>query len=390
MSKRKICVVTGTRAEYGLLYPLMKEIEVDDDLELKIIATGMHLSPEFGLTYHDIEKDFKIDKKVEILLSSDSAIGVSKSMGLAQISLAEALDELSPDIVVVLGDRFEIFSVVATAMMMRIPIAHISGGEITEGAIDDNIRHAITKMSHIHFTATNEYRQRVIQMGEAPKRVFNVGEIGLDNLNKIPLFKKEEFEESINKKLKKRNYLITYHPVTLNNISKTEEEFKNILEVLDELDDALLIFTKANADEGGRLINSMIDEYVSKNYEKAIAFTSLGQQRYLSSLQFMDAVIGNSSSGIVEAPSFNTATINIGDRQKGRARAESVIDTSANKKELRDAFKHLYSADFQNLLKSVVNPYFQENAANKAKNILKNIDLANITKKEFWDCKCDQ
>ena len=279
---RKICVVTGTRAEYGLLYWLLKEIEADKELQL--IATGMHLSPEFGLTYQTIEKEFKINKKIEMLLSSDTSVGISKSMGLAQISFAESYDELKPDIVIVLGDRYEIFSATSAAMIARIPIAHIHGGEKTEGAFDESIRHSITKMSHLHFTATNEYKNRVIQLGEDPSRVFNVGGMGIENIKRLKLLSKDEFEKSIEFKLNIKNILVTFHPVTLEN-STAKEQFQQLLDAIDELEDTNIIFTKANSDTDGRVINQMIDEYVTKNSHKSIVFTSLGQLRYLSALQ---------------------------------------------------------------------------------------------------------
>ena len=384
MSKRKVCVVTGTRAEYGFLFWLMKEIEADTDLELQIIATGMHLSPEFGLTYKEIEKDFKIDKKIEILLSSDTPIGISKSMGLAQISFAESYDELKPDIVVVLGDRYEIFSAASAAMVARIPIAHLHGGEATEGLIDEPIRHSITKMSHLHFTATEEYRKRVIQLGENPERVFNVGGMGIENIKRLKLLSKEEFESCINFKLNKRNILVTFHPVTLEK-STAKEQFQELLNAIDELSETNIIFTKANSDTDGRIINQMIDDYVAKNSNKAVAFTSLGQLRYLSALQFMDAVVGNSSSGIAEAPTFKIGTINIGDRQKGRIKASSVIDCQPNKKDIQKAFEKLYSNDFQESLKRTKNPYGDGMPSKKIVDILKNIELTDIVKKHFYD-----
>ena len=387
MTKRKICVITGTRADYGLLTPLLHEIQNDNDLELQLVATGMHLSPEFGLTYKEIEKEFKIDKKIEILLSSDSSIGISKAMGLANISFSETYQELDPDIVVVLGDRFEIFSAVSTAMILRIPIAHLSGGELTEGAIDDSIRHSITKMSHLHFVATEEYRKRVIQLGENPDRVYNYGEAGLDNIKNLDLMSKIDFEKSINFTLNRKSLLITYHPTTLDTISKVENDFKNILDELDLLEETSLIFTKANSDEGGRLINGMIDKYVKENSNKAIAFTSLGQLRYLSALQYVDAVFGNTSSGIVEAPSFKIGTINIGDRQKGRTHATSVINATNERKSISKAIHTLYDDEFQNKLKFTINPYENENSSYKTKEILKNIDLKDIIKKSFWDIK---
>ncbi len=384
MTKRKICVVTGTRAEYGLLYWLMKDIESDAALELQLIVTGMHLSPEFGLTYKEIEKDFKIDKKIEMLLSSDTPIGISKSMGLAQISFAEAYEELNPDILIVLGDRYEIFSAVSSAMIARIPIAHISGGELTFGAFDEAIRHSITKMSHIHFVATNEYKQRVKQLGEHPKRIFNVGGMGIENIKRLKLLSKEEFEKSINFKLTKQNIIVTFHPVTLENAT-SKLQFQNLLDAIDTLNDTNIIFTKANSDTDGRIINNMIDRYVQDNSHKSVCFTSLGQLRYLSALQYVDAMVGNSSSGLAEAPSFKIGTINIGDRQKGRMQSRSVINTNTSTSSIKNAITKLYSNEFQNSLSNVVNPYYQENSVLNIIEILKNIELQDILKKEFQD-----
>ena len=386
MNKRKVCVVTGTRAEYGLLYWLMKEIEADNDLELQVISTGMHLIPEFGLTYKEIEKDFKIDKKIEMLLSSDTSIGISKSMGLAQISFAEAYEDLKPDILVVLGDRYEIFSAVSAAMIARVPIAHLHGGETTEGAFDESIRHSITKMSHLHFTATDEYRNRVIQLGEHPSRVFNVGGMGIENIKRLKLLTKEEFEKSIDFKLNKKNILVTFHPVTLEK-STAKEQFQELLNALDELKETNIIFTKANSDTDGRIINQMIDEYVAKNSYKSVGFTSLGQLRYLSALQFVDAMVGNSSSGLAEAPSFKVGTINIGDRQKGRIKAQSVIDCEPYKGAIIVSFQKLYSQEFQKLLLSVQNPYGVGHASQRIIEEIKKIDLYNILKKSFFDIK---
>jgi GDP/UDP-N,N'-diacetylbacillosamine 2-epimerase (hydrolysing) len=386
MSKRKICVVTGTRAEYGLLYWLMKEIEEDSTLELQLIVTGMHLSPEFGLTYKEIEKEFKIDKKIEMILSSDSAIGISKSMGLAQISFAEAYEELNPDVLVVLGDRYEIFSAVSSAMIANIPIAHLHGGETTQGAFDESIRHSITKMSHLHFTATDEYKNRVIQLGEHPSRVFNMGGLGIDNIKKLQLLSKEKFENSINFKLNKKNILITFHPVTLED-STAKEQFQVLLDVVDELKDTHIIFTKANSDTDGRIINSMIDEYVVKNSFKSCGFTSLGQLRYLSALQYVDAMVGNSSSGLIEAPSFNIGTVNIGERQKGRIMADSVIDCGSDFESIKESFELLYSDVFRKTCLKGQNPYDSGGASRKIKDTLKDIYLKNILKKQFYDLK---
>ena len=383
---RKICVVTGTRAEYGLLYWLMKEINLDSELELQIIATGMHLSPEFGLTYKEIEKDFKIDKKIEMLLSSDTAIGISKSMGLAQISFAEAYEDLKPDIIVLLGDRYEIFSAASAALIANIPVAHLHGGEITEGAFDESIRHSITKMSHLHFTAAEEYKNRVIQLGEHPSRVFNVGGMGIENIKRLKLLSRDEFEESINFKLNKKNILVTFHPVTLEN-SSAKEQFQELLDAIDELEDTNIIFTKANSDTNGRIINQMCDEYVLKNSNKSICFTSLGQLRYLSALQYVDAVVGNSSSGLIEAPSFKIGTINIGDRQKGRLKAKSIIDCDSLKSSILQAFEKLYSEEFESILINTNNPYGDGCASERIIKELKKVDLKNILKKSFYDLK---
>ena len=383
---KKVCVVTGTRAEYGLLYWLMKEIETDSELQLQLIVTGMHLSPEFGLTYKEIEKEFKIDKKIEMLLSSDTSIGISKSMGLAQISFAESYEELNPDILIVLGDRYEIFSAVSAAMIARIPIAHLHGGEATEGLIDEPIRHSITKMSHLHFTATEEYRNRVIQLGEHPSRVFNVGGMGIENIKRLKLLSKDEFEKSIDFKLNKKNILVTFHPVTLEN-STAKEQFQELLNAINELEDTNIIFTKANSDTDGRIINQMIDEYIVKNSDKSVCFNSLGQLRYLSALQFVDAMVGNSSSGLAETPSFKIGTINIGDRQKGRIKADSVIDCEPIKEEILKAFDKLYADDFKDLLKTAKNPYGEGCASKEIVNLLKTIALNNILKKSFFDIR---
>ncbi|WP_107931164.1 UDP-N-acetylglucosamine 2-epimerase [Campylobacter concisus] len=381
---RKICVVTSTRAEYGLLYWLLKEIEADSELELQIIATGMHLSPEFGLTYKEIEKEFKIDKKIEILSSSHTSLDICAEMARVYEKFAPALAELKPDILVLLGDRYEIFGVAGVASIMQIPIAHIHGGETTQGAFDEAFRHSITKMSHIHFAATNEYANRIIQLGEDPGRVFNVGGPGIENIKKLNLLNKDEFEKSINFKLAKKNILITFHPATLEN-SSAREQFNELLKALDELDDTNFIFTKANSDTDGDIINKMIDEYVKQNSQKAAAFVSLGQLRYLSAIKFVDIVLGNSSSGLLEVPSFKKATINIGDRQKGRARASSVIDVRPVKEEILAAIKRAYSKEFEQTLKDTINPYDGGNPSKKMVKILKEIKLDGILKKKFYD-----
>ncbi len=383
---RKICVVTGTRAEYGLLYWLMKEIDVDKDLELQIVVTGMHLSEEFGNTYQQIEKDgFTIDKKVDISLTSDTELLISKSMGLGMIGFSDAFNLLKPDLIVVLGDRFEIFSAVSVAMIMRIPIAHLHGGEATEGLIDEPIRHSITKMSHLHFTATNEYKNRVIQLGEQPDRVFNVGGLGIDNINKLKLLNKDDFEKAIGFNLGEKNILVTFHPVTLE-ASTSRVQFQELLNSISELKDTKIIFTKANSDTDGRIINSMIDDYVAK-HDNTIAFVSMGQLNYLSALQFVDAVVGNSSSGLAEVPTFKIGTIDIGDRQRGRIKADSVISCIPNKDSISTAFKELYSKQFQSNVGKVENPYGKGGASKRIIRIIKDISLNGIFKKYFYDLK---
>ena len=381
---RKICVVTSTRAEYGLLYWLLKEIEADSELKLQLIVTGMHLSPEFGLTYKEIEKEFKIDKKIEILSSSHTSLDICAEMARVYEKFAPALAELKPEILVLLGDRYEIFGIAGVASIMQIPIAHIHGGETTQGAFDEAFRHSITKMSHIHFAATNEYANRIIQLGEEPGRVFNVGGPGIENIKKLNLLNKDEFEKSMDFRLAKKNILITFHPATLEN-SSAREQFGEILKALDELDETNFIFTKANSDTDGDVINKMIDEYVSQNPQKAAAFVSLGQLRYLSAIKFVDIVLGNSSSGLLEVPSFKKATINIGDRQKGRARASSVIDVRPVKEEILAAIKRAYSKEFEQTLKDAINPYDGGNPSKKMVKILKEIKLEGILKKKFYD-----
>jgi len=381
---KKICVVTGTRAEYGLLYWLIKAIEQDDELELQLAVTGMHLSPEFGLTYTEIEREFKINKKIDISLSDDTPKGISNSMGLAQIGFAAVYDELKPDIVVVLGDRYEIFAAAAAATVARIPIAHLHGGETTEGAFDEAFRHSITKMSHLHFVAAEDYRKRVIQLGEHPSRVFNVGGLGIDNIKKLNLLSRSEFEESIGFRLNKKNLLVTFHPVTLDEGS-ARDQFGELLAAIDELAETNIILTKANSDTDGKVINAMCDEYVAKNPGKAVVFASLGQLRYLSALLYVDAVVGNSSSGLLEAPSFKIGTINIGDRQKGRLRAQSVIDCEPERDSIKAALARLYTKGFQEALKDVSNPYGEGGATEQIIQILRKTDLRCNLKKEFFD-----
>ncbi|MEB3039577.1 UDP-N-acetylglucosamine 2-epimerase [Capnocytophaga gingivalis] len=381
---RKICVITGTRAEFGLLRPLIELIANDNELQLQLIATGMHLSPEFGYTLNEItEAGFMVDKKVECLLSSDSSIGVSKTIALAISGFADALAELTPDLVVVLGDRTEILGAVIATAMVNIPIAHLHGGETTEGAYDEAIRHSITKFSHLHFTSTEAYRKRVIQLGEQPEKVFNVGAIGLDAIKKLKLLNKEEFENSIGFKLKKRNVLITYHPVTLEKEAPIET-FENVLTALDELTDTALIFTHANSDKNGRIINKMITEYVSSHKDKAVEFKSLGQLRYLSALQYVDFVIGNSSSGILEVPVFYIPTINIGDRQRGRICNESVINSNNSLEDIKKSITFALDKTFREKIQQQKLLYGNGTAAEKILQIIKEHNHISI-KKSFYN-----
>jgi UDP-N-acetyl-D-glucosamine 2-epimerase, UDP-hydrolysing len=381
---RKICVITGTRAEFGLLRPLIELIANDKELQLQLIATGMHLSPEFGYTLNEItEAGFMVDKKVECLLSSDSSVGVSKTIALAVSGFADALAELTPDLVVVLGDRTEILGAVIATAMANIPIAHLYGGETTEGAYDEAIRHSITKFSHLHFTSTEAYRKRVIQLGEYPDTVFNVGAIGIDAIKKLPLLDRAAFEQAIGFKLKKRNVLITYHPVTLEKEAPIET-FENVLTALDELTDTALIFTHANSDKNGRIINKMITEYVSSHKDKAVEFKSLGQLRYLSALQFVDFVIGNSSSGMTEVPAFYIPTINIGDRQKGRINCESVINSNNSLEDIKKSITFALNKTFRKKIQQQELLYGNGTAAKKILQIIKEHNHISI-KKSFYN-----
>lgn len=384
---RKVAVITGTRAEYGLLYWIIQGIEDDLDLELQLIVTGMHLSPEFGMTINSIdESKTPITKKIETLLSSDTPIGISKSMGLGMISFCEAYHELEPDLCLVLGDRYEIFSAVSAAMVTRIPVVHCHGGEATEGLIDEPIRHSITKMSHIHFTSTDEYRSRVIQLGEQPSSVFNVGALGIENIYRLNLLDKTNFEDSIKFKLGTPTFLVTFHPVTLENNS-SERHCKALLKALDNFPEAKIIFTMPNADTDGRIIIKLIEKYVYKNPGRAIHFKSLGQLRYLSALKHVDVVIGNSSSGLLEVPSFNIPTVNIGDRQKGRVAGTSIIHSKYHYKSITDSINRALDPSFLDEIKGKMNPYDQGLSSKKILPILKNYPLDNILKKNFHNLK---
>lgn len=381
---RKICVITGTRAEYGLLRWVMQGIKEDNELTLQVIVTGMHLSPEFGLTYREIEQDgFQIDRKVEMLTSSDTSVGIAKSMGLGLIGFADALSELSPDLIVVLGDRFEIFAAVSTALVARIPVAHLHGGEATEGAFDEALRHSITKMSHLHFVAAAEYRQRVIQLGEQPERVFLVGGLGIDNIKRLKLLDRAELEASLDFKLGQKNLLITFHPVTLEKATAADQ-MAELLAALAELKDTRLIFTLPNADTDGRVLIKMVEQFVAQHHN-ARAYTSLGQLRYLSCIAHVDGVVGNSSSGLLEVPSFKKGTINIGDRQRGRMQAASVINCEPARQSISAALGWLYNPKFKASLSQVRNPYGEGGASEKVVETIKQCEIDCIAKKAFYD-----
>lgn len=378
---RKICIVTGTRAEYGLLYWLMKEIQQDSELELQIIVTGMHLSPEFGSTYMQIENDgFVINEKVEMLLSGDTPSAVAKSIGVGIMGFSDSLTRLKPDLIVILGDRFEALSVAQTALILNIPIAHIHGGEVTYGAYDDSIRHAITKMSHLHFVTTEDHRKRVIRLGEHPSRVFNVGAPGIDNILKLEFFTKIEIEEELDFSFNNSVFLITHHPTTLS--QNPIEGVVELLEALNNFENVTLIFTKANADNYGRKVNELIADFVNKNPLKRKLFDSLGQLRYLSLMKYADIVIGNSSSGLIEAPYLKTPTVNIGDRQKGRARPESVFDVKPKAVEIirgiNQALHYSFKEDNSNKI------FGNGNTCKKIKKVIKE-NAIKSTMKEFYD-----
>lgn len=382
---RKICVVTGSRAEYGLLSRLMKAIKADKELQLQIIATNMHLSPEFGLTYLEIEADgFTIDKKVEMLLSSDTSNATTKSVGLGMIGFADAYEDLKPDLILMLGDRFEMMAAVPAALFYKIPVAHLHGGEVTEGAYDDCIRHAITKMSHLHFTSTEAYRKRVIQMGESPERVFNVGAIGVENTKLVPLMTKEELEASLDFELSDKCLLVTYHPVTLENASAAEQS-EHLLRALDSFKDYKILFTMPNSDTNGRIIMQKIEEYVEANTDRCKAFKSLGLKRYLSALKYVTAVVGNSSSGIIEVPSFGIPTLNIGIRQKGRIAADSVIHCGTTEEEIRQGLSHALSLEALAAAKNTVNPYEKEGTVDRIVRVIKEYPLENLLIKSFYN-----
>ncbi len=387
MKNKKICVFTGGRAEYGILKPLLDELKASKGIDLALIVSGTHLSQEFGLTYRDIEKDgFVCDEKVEMILSSDTPISICKSMGLGLIGFSEALIRLKPDFLVILGDRFESMSIATSAMVCRIPIAHIQGGEMTLGAIDDHVRHSITKMSYLHFVTTDEYFKRVVQLGENPKRVFNVGALNVDSMKKIKTLSQTDLEDEINFSFGRQSILVTFHPVTMEeNVSKSY--FKEVIAAIDSFDDLRIIFTYTNADAEGRVINSLIDLYVELNPEKSISFASLGQLKYISTLRYISAVVGNSSSGVIETPTFKVPTVNIGDREKGRIMAPNVICCEQNTISIRNAISKAISSDFKESIKGIVNPYDQADTAKMVTKVLEQFQIPETIKKTFFDLK---
>jgi GDP/UDP-N,N'-diacetylbacillosamine 2-epimerase (hydrolysing) len=381
---RKICVVTGSRADYGLLRLVMDGIKQDPQLTLQVIATGMHLSSTFGLTFREIENDgFLIDFKVEILASADNSVGIAESMAAGLVGCARAFDELKPDMIVVLGDRFEIFAATAAALVAKIPVAHLHGGESTTGAFDEAFRHSITKMSHLHFVAAEEYRNRVIQLGENPDSVFLVGGLGVDSIKTIRLLEREELESSLGIVFRSKNLLITFHPATLEN-ETAETQMTELLAALSALQDTTLIFTLPNADTGGLVLIKMIEEFVEHN-DYSFSFNSLGQQHYLSCIAQVDGIVGNSSSGLTEVPSFRKGTINIGSRQSGRLQATSVINCEPEEGQIRSALEKLYSSDFIESLAMTSNPYGEGGASSKVVNVLRKATLDGIIKKTFHD-----
>lgn len=381
-ARRRICVVTGSRAEYGILFWLLREIAADTTLELQLVATAMHLSPEFGLTYRLIEQDgFRIDAKVEMLLSSDTAAAIAKSIGIGIIGFADTLERLKPDLLVLAGDRFELLAAAQAALVAGIPIAHISGGDTTEGAYDEAIRHSLTKMSHLHFVANALCARRVRQMGENPAHVYDVGAPQLDHLRRTPLPGRAEVEEALGFRLRRRNLLVTFHPATLET-EKPVAQFAELLAALQALDDDVgVIFTLPNADNDGRELIRMIDEFVAgPGRGHSVAHASLGQAAYLGTLAQVDAVVGNSSSALVEAPSLRKPAVNIGERQKGRPRAESVIDCPPERKAIGAAVAKAFALDCS----SVVNPYGGGDSSTRIVEVLRSVPLASLRQKRFF------
>lgn len=384
--KKRVCIVTATRAEYGLLKPIIQKFNDESEIDTQVVVTGAHLSSEFGSTYKEIENDgIKIDDKIEILLSSDTASSISKSMGLALIGFADYFEKSKPDLIILLGDRYETLAVAIAAANQMVPIVHLYGGETTEGAIDECFRHAITKFSYLHFTSTEEYRRRVIQLGEHPDRVFHVGAIGIENIINLDLLSRKDIEEYLGLSNGDEYALVTFHPVTLESES-FEEQILQLLEACRLMKDIKFIFTKANADSGGRIINYYIDKYSAEN-SNIISFDSLGQIRYLSAIKYCSVVIGNSSSGIIEAPSFGVPTINIGDRQKGRTQADSIINCEPTTEQIIDAINLSISNNFADKARNATNPYEKSETLSNITKIIKEYifnEKINL-KKKFYD-----
>ena len=379
---RKVCVVTGTRAEYGLLQSVLALLDDDPDFELQLVATGMHLSPEFGMTCRAIEADgFQVREKVEMLVSSDSARGVAKSMGLGVIGFADAFARLDPDLVMLLGDRFELLAAAQTALVCRIPIAHIAGGDVTEGAFDEAIRHAITKMAQLHFVTNESSGRRVRQLGEDPAHIHVVGNPGLDSLGRMALLDRAEVERRLGLELGDRNLLITFHPETLAG-EPAETAFGRLLGALEALGpETGLVFTLPNADTEGRRLIAMTEAFAAE-HDNAVAHASLGQELYWSTVAQVDAVVGNSSSGLLEVPSFKVPTVNVGDRQKGRLRALSVIDCPAESGPIEAAIRRAFGLDCG----AAVNPYGDGQAAGRIVAAIKAVpDCAALVRKRFHD-----
>ena len=384
--KRKICFITGTRAEYGLLRQLILSTSKDKSLISQIIVTGSHLSRDHGLTYKEIEADgLVITNKVNLKIKGDSSQETINSMSEGLKGFSKALSILKPDLIIILGDRYEIFAAASTAMILNIPIAHIHGGETTEGAYDEAMRHSITKMSHLHFVAAPEYQKRVHQLGENSKNIFLVGGLGVDAMHSLSLLNKGDLEKSLNYKFGKRNLLITLHPETLEKNQTSKDQIIELLSALKEVKDTKFIFTLPNADTNNRKITKMIEKFHAEHPSVSKIFPSLGQLRFLSTLKFIDGIVGNSSSGLTEAPSFKIGTINLGDRQTGRLKAKSVIDSNFEKKKILKSIKTIYTKSFQRNLSSVVNPYGKPGASKKILKTIKEISLENILKKKFHD-----
>lgn len=377
-------MVTGSRADYGLLYWVLRGLADAPGIALQIAVTGMHLAPEYGSTWKVIETDgFSVDAKVETVLASDSPVGIAKSIGLGVIGFGEVFARLRPDLLMVLGDRYEIFAAAQAAAMANIPIAHLAGGDTTEGAVDEVIRHSLTKMAHLHFTTNAPARQRVIQMGEAPERVFNVGSPGIDFIVRSKLLTREELEVSLGTTLLKRNFLITFHPATLDDEGAAVAQMDQLLAALEILDDGAtrFIFTRPNSDAGARAIDQRLDAWLAGR-EAAVAYASLGQIRYLSLIAQVDVVIGNSSSGLYEVPSFRKPTVNIGDRQRGRLMAASVVNCAPIAEDIRNAVAHALAADYSN----VVNHYGDGGSAGRiVAQLQATPDFQALLKKRFHD-----